>query len=118
MMTPNYQYDPSTIPPSIRKNGESNVEIYRVDILRVHEVLYYRGDRRVDLGIFVGSDDKQPLPKSLKDFEDENLDDLVARTDGRLPIQELIELRTLLKILDVNTQFKRTEQLCAVCEQY
>ncbi len=118
MITPNYHYNPSTIPPSIRTNAEIKAEIARIDLFQSHDLIYYGGHRRVDLAVFVGNDQKPPLPKFLKDFKDADLEDLVERTDGKLPLEELKQLRTLLRMLEVNTQFRRIEHLCAVCSQY
>ncbi len=120
MITQNYYYEPSSIPQSIRRYAEIKGIIDRVDILATHDLIRSDGGlKRVDLGVFRGNKPNEPLKhKFLKDFSDEELSDLVDRNEGRLPFEELKDIRTLLRQLELYPSFKRPAYLCEFCNQY
>ncbi len=120
MITQKYYYDPSNIPQSIRRYREVKGIIDTVGMLATHDLIHSdSGLKRVDLSIFRGNKPNEQLKhKFLKDFSDEELSDLVERNEGRLPLEELREIRTLLRQLELDPSFKRPTYLCEVCNQY
>ena len=115
----NFYYDSSSTPPEIKRVKNSSGIIDAVELLLTHDLIRFDGGlKRVDLRIFSGNMLNAPLKPYLKDYNDQELSDLVLRDDGRLPLDELKEARTLLRQLELDSEFKRHSYLCQVCNDY